>query len=123
MNISTETIGRLLASGRGYAQAGVGALGMLGVLSAANQKGLTDGFADIFAGLSQMIHGFTSVWQIAAVVLAPFISIALARWSSNSAKTDNQSAAVKAAVIDPNTPISSETKANIQVAATVVAKS
>lgn len=123
MNISTETVGRLLASGRGYAQAGVGALGAIGLLSAANSKGLSDGFADIFNGASQMVHGFTSVWTILAVVLAPVISIALARWSSNTAKTSSQAAAVKAAVVDPNTPISPETKAAIVVAATEVAKS
>lgn len=122
MNISTETIGRLLASGRGYAQAGIGALGMLGVLSAANQKGLSDGFADIFAGISQMVHGFTSVWQIAAVVITPFASIALAKWSSNSAKTVSQANAVKAAAVDPNTPITPETKVAIVAAATEVSK-
>lgn len=122
MTFSTETIGRLLASGRGYAQAGVGALGMLGLLSAANQKGLADGFADIFAGISQTVHGFTSVWQIAAVVLTPIASIALAKWSSNTAKTDNQAAAVKAAVADPNTTVSDAAKVSIvQAAAPIVA--
>lgn len=123
MNISTETIGRLLASGRGYAQAGVGALGMLGILSAANQKGLSDGFADIFAGLGQMMHGFTSVWQIAAVVITPFASIALAKWSSNSAKAVNQAAAVKAAIVDPNTPVSPELKATVVATAQEAVKS
>lgn len=120
MNISTETIGRLLASGRGYAQAGVGALGMLGLLSAANQKGLADGFADIFAGISQTVHGFTSVWQIGAVVLTPIASIALARWSSNSAKLTSQVAAVQAAVVDPNTPIPTDVKQSIITTAKAV---
>jgi hypothetical protein len=122
MNISTETVGRLLASGRGYAQAGVGALAAIGLLSAANSKGLTDGFADIFNGASQMYHGFSSVWQIAAVVLAPIISVALAKWSSSTAKTDSQASAVRAAVIDPNTPISPAAKAAIVVAAQEVVK-
>lgn len=120
MTFSSETVGRLLASGRGYAQAGVGALGMLGLLSAANQKGLADGFADIFAGISQTVHGFTSVWQIAAVVLAPLASIGLAKWSSNTAKTVNQAAAVKAAVEDPKTPIPPEAATAIKAAAAQV---
>lgn len=120
MNISTETIGRLLASGRGYAQAGIGALGMLGILSAANQKGLSEGFADIFAGIGQMVHGFTSVWQISAVVAAPFISIALARWSSITAKTANQAVAVQKAVLDPNTPVTPAVKETIITTAKAV---
>lgn len=122
MNISTETVGRLLASARGYTQYAVGFATSLGLLSAANSKGLSDGFADIFAGISQTFHGFTSVWQIGVVVLAPVTSIVLAKWSSNSAKTASQAAAVKAAVIDPNTPISPETKASIVVAANEVVK-
>jgi hypothetical protein len=123
MTISTETTGRLLASGRGYAQYAVGFATSLGLLSAANSKGLTDGFSDIFAGISQTLHGFTSVWQIGVVVLAPVTSIVLAKWSSSTAKTVNQATAVKAAVVDPNTPISPETKAAIVVAAKEVVKS
>ncbi len=113
MNISTETIGRLLASGRGYAQFGVGALTSIGLLSAANSKGLDDGFSDIFAGINQVIHGFTSVWQILAVVIAPVASVVLARWSSKSATVASQAAAVQAAVVDPNTPIPPEVKDTI----------
>ena len=105
MQFSTETIGRLLASGRGYAQFGVGAIASAGLVSAANSKGLSDGFADIFNGLVQTLHGVTSVWQISTVILAPIISFALAKWSSNSAKTVNQAASVQAAVLDPNTTI------------------
>ena len=122
MAFSVETIGRLLASARGYAQFGVGALTSIGLLSAANSKGLTDGLSEVFTGISQTIHGFTSIWTILAVVLAPVTSVILAKWSSNTAKTSNQSAAVKAAVIDPNTPISAETKTAILEAATEVKK-
>src|SRR6266403_5963028 len=113
MNISTETIGRLLASARGYTQYAVGFATSLGLLSAANSKGLTDGFADIFAGISQTVHGFTSVWQIIAVVAAPVASVFLARWSSKSATVASQAAAVQAAVVDPNTPIPPEVKDTI----------
>lgn len=122
MAISTETIGRLLASARGYAQFGVGALTSIGLLSASNSKGLSDGFSDVFTGIAQTIHGFTSIWQILVVVLAPIASVVLAKWSSNSAKTVNQATAVKAAVIDPNTVIPPETKTAILEAATEVKK-
>ena len=117
MQISTETVGRLLASGRGYAQYFVGFATSLGLLSAANSKGLIDGFNDIFNGITQMFHGFTSVWQIAVVVLAPVGSIFLARWSSNSAKTSSQAASVQAAVKDPNSDLTLAAKASILDAA------
>lgn len=117
MAFSVETVARLMASARGYAQFGVGALTSIGLLSAANSKGLTDGFADVFAGITQTIHGFTSIWQILTVVMAPIASVVLAKWSSNTAKTVNQAAAVKAAVADPNTPITPEVKTAIVAAA------
>lgn len=122
MQISTETVGRLLASARGYTQYAVGFATSLGLLTAANSKGLTDGFSDIFAGISQTLHGFTSVWQIGVVVLAPIASIVLAKWSSNSAKVSSQAVAVQAAVADPNTPITPETKSVIVSAAKEAAK-
>lgn len=122
MAISSETIGRLLASGRGYAQFFVGAATSIGLLSAANSKGLTDGLSDVFAGISQMVHGFTSIWQILVVVLAPITSVALAKWSSNSAKIVNQVVAVQAAVKDPNTPIPPEVKTAIVATANEVSK-
>jgi hypothetical protein len=120
MTISSETVGRLLASARGYAQYFVGFATSLGLLSAANSKGLTDGLSDVFAGITQTIHGFTSIWQIGVVVLAPIMSIVLAKWSSNTAKTSSQAAAVQAAVVDPNTPISPEVKATIITTAKAV---
>lgn len=120
MRISTETIGRLLASGRGYAQYAVGFATSLGLLTAANSKGLMDGLADVFTGAVQMVHGFTSIWQILMVVLAPVGSIVLARWASNSAKVSNQALAVQAAVADPNTPIPAEVKQTITATAKAV---
>lgn len=122
MNISTETVGRLLASGRNYASTLVGFIGGVGLVSAAQDKGLSDAINEIFSGLSQVIHGATSMWQI-LVVAFPIIGVVMAKMASSSAKTVNQAAAVKAAVIDPNTPISPETKAAIVVAANEVAKS
>lgn len=117
MQLSTETIGRLLASARGYTQYAVGFATSLGLMTAANSKGLTDGFNDIFNGISQMVHGFSSVWQIGVVVLTPVASIFLARWSSNSAKTSSQAASVQAAVKDPNTALTFDAKAAILDAA------
>ncbi len=122
MNISTETIGRLLASGRNYASTVVGFIGGVGVISAAQSKGLTDALGEIFNGLSMIVHGATSMWQI-LVVAFPIIGVVMAKMASNSAKTANQAAAVKTAVLDPSTPISPETKAAIVVAANEVVKS
>lgn len=122
MTISSETVGRLLASGRNYASTVVGFIGGVGVISAAQSKGLTDALGEIFNGLSMIVHGATSMWQI-LVVAFPIIGIVMAKMASNSAKTVNQAAAVQAAVVDPNTPISPETKASIVVAAKEVVKS
>jgi hypothetical protein len=119
---SVETVGRLLASARGYAQFGVGALTSIGLLSAANSKGLAAGLSEVFTGISQTIHGFTSIWTILVVVLAPITSMVLAKWSSHTAKTSSQAAAVQAAVIDPNTPISPAVKTVIVSTANEVSK-
>lgn len=120
MAFSTETIGRLLASGRGYAQYAVGFATSLGFVSASQSKTLTDSLSEVMNGISQVIHGFTSIWQIGVVVLAPVVSVVLARWSSNTAKVSNQAAAVKAAVADPNTPIAPDVKETIVSAAKAV---
>jgi hypothetical protein len=121
MAISTETIGRLLASGRNYASVLVGFVGGVGVVSASQQKGLTDALNEIFNGLSMVFHGATSLWQI-LVVAFPIIGVVLAKFASNSAKVTNQAAAVQAAVKDPNTPIPPETKTAIVAAAQEVQK-
>lgn len=122
MQISTETIGRLYASGRNYINSGLGLLTGIGLMSAAQNKGLTDSLTEIYNGVSQVVHGATSAWQIIAVVAAPIITPILARWASKSASVTNQAAAVKAAIIDPNTSITSEVKATVLDAATEVKK-
>jgi hypothetical protein len=119
MSISTETIGRLLASGRNYASTIVGFIGGVGLMSASQQKGLTDALSEIFNGLSMVFHGFTSFWQI-LVVAFPIIGVAMAHFASSSAKLTNQVAAVQAAVVDPNTPITPEVKATIITTAKAV---
>lgn len=116
MQISTETVGRLLASGRNYASTIVGFIGGVGIMSASQSKGLTDAFNEIFNGLSMIFHGATSAWQI-IIVAFPIIGAVMAKFASNSATVVNQAAAVQAAVKDPNTPVAPEAKASILDAA------
>lgn len=116
MTFSTETIGRLLASGRNYASTIVGFVGGIGLMSAAQSKGLTDALNEMFNGVSMIVHGATSAWQI-LVVAFPIIGIIMAKIASNSAKTVNQAVAVKAAVEDPQTPIAPEAAEAIKTAA------
>jgi hypothetical protein len=119
MSISTETIGRLLASGRNYASTIVGFIGGVGLMSASQSKGLTDAFNEMINGLSMIVHGATDAWGI-LVVAFPIIGVVLAKWASNSAKVANQAAAVQAAVVDPNTPIAPEVKETIITTAKAV---
>jgi len=109
MNFSVETINRLLASGRGYAQYVAGAATMFGLLSAADNKAILDAITQIYTGMTQVVHGGEALW----IVLGPIASVALARWSSSSAKTVNQATQVAAAVKDPNTPVTIEAKAAV----------
>lgn len=122
MAFSTETIGRLYASGRNYINSGLGLLTGIGLMSAAQNKGLTDSLGEIYTGVSQIIHGATSAWQIIAVIAAPILTPIIARYASKSAKVENQAAAVKAAIIDPNTDITHEAKVAVLDAATEVKK-
>lgn len=120
MQISTETVGRLYASGRNYVNLVIGFASGIGIMSASQQKGLMDSLTEIYNGISQIVHGATSAWQILAVVAAPIIGPILARWASNTAKTSHQVASVQAAVNDPNTNLTTETKAAILTAATAL---
>jgi len=113
MAFSVETIGRLWASGRNYANLGMGFAAGIGVLSAAQNQGINDALTQIYNGVSQVVTGATSLWQIVAVVAAPIIGPLLARMASKSAKTDSQAAAVTAAIKDTATPISAEVKASV----------
>ena len=122
MALSSETMGRLLASGRNYASTIVGFIGGVGVVSAAQDKGLMDAINEIFKGLGMVLHGATSLWYI-LIAAFPVITVVMARFASSSATVSNQAAAVKAAVSDPNTPIPEEVKKTIVAAATEVQKS
>src|ERR1700761_3443677 len=105
MNISTETVGRLLASGRSYAGQVIAFASGIGLMSAAQDKGLMDSLNEMYNGAVMIVHGATSFWTISVVVAAPIVGPIIAKWASNSAKTENQAVAVQKAVIDPNTPI------------------
>lgn len=120
MAFSTETVGKLLASGRNYVSVFVGLVGGVGLMSAAQQKGLMDAVNEIGSGLNQIVHGATSAWQI-LVVAFPIIAVVMAKMASNSAKMDNQAAAVQSAAKDPNTVVSLQAKASILDAAATAA--
>ncbi|HXP63982.1 MAG TPA: hypothetical protein VN815_00790 [Steroidobacteraceae bacterium] len=121
MALSVETVNRLLASGRNYVSTIVGFVGGIGLMSAAQQKGVSEALTEIFNGLSQIVHGATSLWGI-LIVAFPAIGLWMGRIASNSAKVTSQTAAVKAAVADPNTPIPPEAKTAIVDAAKEVQK-
>lgn len=120
MAFSTETVGKMLASGRNYVSTFVGFVGGIGLMSAAQQKGLADAFNEMFNGLSMVVHGATSAWAI-LIVAFPVIGAIMAKLASRSARTDNQAAAVQAAAKDPNTVVSVEAKASILDAAATTA--
>lgn len=117
MALSVETVNRLLASGRNYASMAVGLIGGVGLMTAAQQKGVMDALTEIGNGLSMIFHGATSIWQILAIAF-PALAIWFAKIASKSAKVDNQSAQVQAAVKDPNTTVSKEATASLLDAAT-----
>lgn len=122
MALSVETVNKLFASGRNYISTIVGFVGGIGLMSAAQQKGVMDALNEIFNGLSQIFHGATSLWGI-LIVAFPAIGIWMAQMAKNSASVPNQAASLQAAVADPNTPITPETKTTIVATAKEVAKS
>lgn len=109
MAFSTETIGRVLASGRNIASTVAGFMGGIGIMSAAQSKGLTESINEIATGVGQIVHGATSAWGI-LVVAFPVIGAIMAKFAATSAKTENQAIAVQAAVKDPNTVITTQAK-------------
>lgn len=117
IKISSETAGRLLASGRNYAGQVIAFMGGIGVMSAAQQKDLTDAIGQMVDGIMMVVHGATNAWAIVAVIAAPIIGPLLARWASKSATVASQAAAVKTAVVEAQTgaaaPLPLETKATI----------
>lgn len=123
MKLSLETVARLWAAGRNYANLFIGFGVSLGLVSVAQSKTLSESLNEIWTGLSQVVHGLTSIWQVLVIIGGPAVTAVLAWYAQRSAKTVNQAVAVKAAVVDPNTPISPETKTAIVAAAKEVTKS
>ena len=119
MAISSETIGRLLASGRNYISTIVGFIGGIGLMSVSQQKGVSDAFNEIFNGLSEIVHGATSLWGV-LVVAFPVIGVWMSQMASKSATVTSQAAALKTAVADPKTSIPPEAAKNIVEAAKAV---
>lgn len=120
MKISSETLGRLMASGRNYLGQGVAFAAGIGVMSAAQQKDLMDAVGQMVDGVTMVVQGATNAWAIVAVVAAPVVGPILARWASNSAKVGSQAAAVRAAVEEARAaaaPLPLEVKAKIVDAA------
>jgi hypothetical protein len=116
MAFSSETVGKVLASGRHYVSTTVGFIGGIGIMSAAQSKGVTDSVNQIFDGLKMIFEGGSNLWAI-LVVAFPLIGGVMGKIASNSASVPSQAAAVKAAVQDPNTSVSLEAKAAILDAA------
>jgi hypothetical protein len=109
MALSVETVNRLLASTRGYTQYVVGIATGVGLLKAANGTAITDAMGEMLDGLSHVFHGGQALW----IAILPIMSFALSQWSSWTAKTSNQAAQVAAAVKDPNTVLTQDTKASL----------
>lgn len=115
MNISTETIGKWLAEGRNYGSMVLGFATGIGLMTAAQQQGLSDALHQMYQGVTLIISGATSFYQILIVVF-PIIGVMVAKWAKKSATVDSQSAALAAAAKDPNTQISTQATANLLTA-------
>lgn len=112
MKLSVETVGKLWASGRNYISTAVGFIGGVGLMNASQSKGFMDAIGQIYDGVALVVTGATSAGQILLVAF-PIIGVAMAKLASNSAKVDSQAASLKAAIADPNTPVSTEVKAAV----------
>jgi hypothetical protein len=96
MKFSIETAARVYAAGRNYISLGLGFAASAGVISAAQDKSLTDSFNEIYQGVSLIVHGATSVWQVAVVIGAPIVGGVVAWYAQRSAKATSNAAAIGA---------------------------
>lgn len=110
MAISTETIGKWLAEGRNYGSMALGFATGIGLMTASQQQGMVDAFHQMYQGVTLIVSGATSFYQI-LIVAFPIIGVMLAKMAKKSASVDSQAKAVQAAVADVNTSVSVETKA------------
>lgn len=100
--ISLETVGRLYASGRNYANLGLGFAAGVGIISAAQNKDFTDALGEVYQGVTLVVHGGTAIWTMIAAIAAPVVGGIIARFASNSAKTENRQANIIAIARDTN---------------------
>lgn len=120
--ISLETVGRLYASGRNYANLGLGFAAGVGIISAAQNKDFIDALGEVYQGVTLIIHGGTAIWTMIAAILAPIVGGYLARKASNSAKTENRQANIIAIARDPNDSGNDAAKAALIQAAGEIAR-
>lgn len=95
MNLTSESIGKLYAAGRNYANYGMGFLTALGLSTAAENKDLMAAFDQIYNGVVQVVTGATNAWQILVAVFGPIITVVLAKFASNSASSQARIKAVE----------------------------
>lgn len=120
--ISLETVGRLYASGRNYANLALGFATGVGVLSAAQNKDFLDALNEVYQGVSLIVHGGTAIWTMVAAIVAPIVGAVLARKASNSAKTENRQANIIAIARDPNDSGNDAAKAALIQASAEIAR-
>lgn len=120
--ISLETVGRLYASGRNYANMGLGFAAGVGIISAAQNKDFLDALGEVYQGVTLVVHGGTAIWTMVAAILAPIIGAFLARKASNSAKTENRQAGIIAIARDPNDSGNDAAKAALIQASAEIAR-
>ncbi len=112
MAFSTETIGKWLAEGRNYGSMILGFATGIGLMTAAQQQGLTDAIHQMYQGVTMIVSGATSFYQI-LIVAFPIVGVMFAKWAKKSATVESQSAALVAAAKDPNTTLSKAATANL----------
>jgi hypothetical protein len=113
MAFSIETVGRLFAAGRNLGNQAIGIAVGAGLATAAQQQSFVDSLDQIWKGAQMIYQGGSSLYALGIVVLGPPLGWFFTYVSQRSAKTDNQAAAVHAAVADPNTMVSAETQKSI----------
>lgn len=116
MAISSETIGKWLAEGRNYGSMILGFATGIGLMTAAQQQGMTDAIHQMYQGVTLIISGATSFYQI-LIVAFPIVGVLLAKMAKKSATVDSQAAALQTAAKDPNTVVSTQATAAILDAA------
>lgn len=120
--ISLETVGRLYASGRNYANLALGFSAGVGIISAAQNKDFLDALGEVYQGVTLVVHGGTAIWTMIAAILAPIVGGFLARKASNSAKTENRQAGIIAIARDPSDSGNDAAKAALIRAAGEIAR-